>query len=196
VKALLNFYYSPDAVDDVLYPDMNRDDTCYHYDLRRLAHIYVAADKYDVPVLKKAVLSEGEASLSDANDDILRVIQRRPSESDDRAAKEEWRSDWESYFLDLTEAIEILLEHTSDDDDIRKSLLAIEWARFAIGEDRERWLSIVERWPGYAVDLMAHQAGDQWFVDQAQRVERAREAAEQEKADAAKKPATAPATSA
>ena len=195
MKVLLTYYYSPDTMDDLLYADESVDDKSW-YGLGRLARIYVAADKYHMPVLKKHALSIWEDYLGDANHNILCLKHDRPEDSAERAAKEEWRNEWKSHFPDLIEAIEILLEHTCDDDDIRKSLLDIEWARFAVGENREHWLNIVERWPGYAVDLMAHQAEDDWIVDQALRVELARESAAKEKAAAAKSSATASATSA
>jgi len=195
VKVLLTFYYSPDAVDDLLYCDRSVDNK-FWYGLGRLARIYVAADKYHIPVLKKDALSIWEDCLGDANHDILCLNHDRPEDSAETAAKEDWQNAWESHFPDLTEAIAFLLEHTCDDDDIRKSLLDIEWARFAVREDREHWLNIVERWPGYAVNLMAHQAEDDWIVDQALRVELARESAAKEKATAAKSSATASATSA
>lgn len=177
----------------MVHPDTPVDDKCY-YGLGHLASIYVAADKYHIPILKQEALSAWEERSSDANDDILWAMDRRPVDSQDRATEEEWRREFESYFNDLTKGVEILLEHTCDDDDIRESLLTIEWARFALEEHREHWLSIVERWPGYAVDLMKYQAEDEWVMSQAQRMEQEKEAAAKKEAAAAAKKTATPAS--
>jgi len=100
-----------------------------------------------------------------------RDVETECQETEDHGQEwQEWRAQWDRSFLDIVTTVDFLLENTSEDDMIRAPLLDLDWSRFTIF-GREHFVTIVTKWPGYAVDLMARQAKDDWILRQAERIE-------------------------
>ena len=178
VKALLNFCYAPfpRGRDDYFDPDEDRCGPTYL--LAQHAALYVAADKYIFPEFKRYEESLLDEFIGDTNTNLIYGL----GSSLDGQDVNEAPATWHMMFLDLVKAVEFLLEHTRDDDPIRTRLLDIIWTRFAHGKNRESWVALIEKHPGYAAELMVRQSQDDWVLIQARRIENEKRAAASRKA--------------
>jgi len=172
VKALLNFCYSPVSEDDYVDPDNEAllDDGCLgpEFSLSHHAEIYIAADKYNISLLKSSTRDSLIGNLDAMKYHFIPFSDSKTMETD---------------FYDLSTAVDILLENTREEDEIREFLLEIEWGRWAHDEKfRATWATLLRKNPDYAAKLMAYQATDEWVLSQARTIENWKKAAAEKKA--------------
>ena len=160
IKALLNYCYCPCPRDDYEDPDADVSDPTYA--LEHHAELYVAADKYRILDFKGWAEQCLHAFIGFSNKSLKKRWTSSENQADDV---------WGARFHDLSNAVTTLLEHTREEDPVRRRLLDIEWGLFAFGEHRNTWVAILKENPGYAAESMAHQTTNDWVMERARRIE-------------------------
>lgn len=157
IETLLHFCYSPLGRPD--YPKVPEGCQVTHW-----AEVYVAANKYHFDNDLDNVLN----LKTWAEEELIKCILLRTetllarSEIRDTASAEE-RAHWkETDFDDLIRGVEVLLESTSEEDDIHDCLTKIEWGVFADNDYEASWVCLIKRFPLYAARAMARQSESGW----------------------------------